>query len=250
MPKILRKQLLLNLLNGSPIGNTKKGYDGELKVLSAFENNLPASSTVIWDPIFIEYKPDFLIIDPELGFLFVEVKNWSPSFIKNFNKNGTILTKSGQKHPLKQTDNYINELNSFLQSFNLNQKDIYRTISSIVIFPNLILEEFSSRSEVLEWTSQQKNNFCKNHYFKDDLNSNLFQKMLSSKKFSRNFKKIFTLEEVNNIISSLGVESVFLSSPKVFEKYNAHMKQPIMFNNKYRIKIKSLLPFYMYWALF
>jgi len=232
MPKILRKELLINLLNDSPYGNTKKGYEGELKVLNALENHLPSSSTVIWDPIFNKYKPDLLVIDPNIGFLIVEVKNWSQSFVMNFNKNGTVLTSDGQKHPLGQTDNYINELNSFLQSSQNYSTDIYRTITSIVIFPDFKKVDFLNRPEVQGWTLTTRESFLKNHFFEDDLNPNLFQKIRNSKKFPDQLLKIFSMEKLEIISSMLGVESLTSPTPKVLEGNTVPKLQFIESNNK------------------
>lgn len=64
---------------------------------------------VIWYDIAVGKKrrhPDFIILHPSRGLLFLEVKDWKPETLKKINKNDvTLLTNNGlitKPHPLEQ----------------------------------------------------------------------------------------------------------------------------------------------------
>ena len=60
---------------------------------------LPENYIVYWEAQFQKgAKPDFIIIAPELGLIFVEVKGWYPSWIRKINHREATI-KSPQQDP-------------------------------------------------------------------------------------------------------------------------------------------------------
>ncbi len=78
---------------------------------------------LIWYDIPIGNKrryPDFIVLHPERGILFLEVKDWKRETIKNISKTDvTLLTHNGlvtRAHPLEQARQYAYEVINRLQS--------------------------------------------------------------------------------------------------------------------------------------
>jgi uncharacterized protein YecT (DUF1311 family) len=204
MARVFRRNDLENAINTAQTVPLKKGLAGELAVLDLLESGLPESCIIIWDPEFLHYKPDILVIDPNLGFLFLEVKNWSLQYIKQFLFNGKSETGHGLKYPLGQTDNYINELQSYVNSMKEKQVDIYRSTSSLVIYTGFTKDEFLNRSEVRNWKQQDIQNYFKKHIFLEDLKTSPYLKLMSSKKFKTNLHTVLSHEELNYLAKSVG----------------------------------------------
>lgn len=255
MARVFRKKELENAINTAQTEALKKGLAGELAVLDLLEINLPESCTIIWDPDFLHYKPDFLIIDPNLGFLFLEVKNWSLPYVKQFLFNGKSETGNGFKYPLGQTDNYINELQSYVNSMKEKKVDIYRSISSIVIYTGFSKDEFLNRSEVQNWKQQDIQNYFKKHLFLEDLKASPYHKLISSKKFNTNLRDLFTFEELNYLAKSVGhtdkdikketgknFEAIILSVDETVPKSNA---KNIKTTKPLKERKTSFFPFYL-----
>lgn len=255
MARVFRKKELENAINTTQTEALKKGLAGELAVLDLLEINLPESCTIIWDPDFLHYKPDFLIIDPNLGFLFLEVKNWSLPYVKQFLFNGKSETGNGFKYPLGQTDNYINELQSYVNSMKEKKVDIYRSISSIVIYTGFSKDEFLNRSEVQNWKQQDIQNYFKKHLFLEDLKASPYHKLISSKKFNTNLRDLFTFEELNYLAKSVGhtdkdikketgknFEAIILSVDETVPKSNA---KNIKTTKSLKERKNSFFPFYL-----
>lgn len=204
MAKIIGRKGLEMAQRSAQTDALKKGLEGEAILLNKLESKLPKNSIVIWDPKFLKFKPDILIIDPDLGFLFIEVKNWSLSFVDRFFNNGKSTTKKGMKHPLGQTDNYISELQSYINTMRDRKLDIYRSTSSVVVYTGFSKGEFEERLEVKKWKKRDLQNYYRKHLFLDDLENDAYSKLHSSKKFNKNLTEDFTIEELNYIAGSLG----------------------------------------------
>lgn len=236
MAKIIGRRALEFALENAQTGALKKGLQGELTLLEVLESKLTASSIVIWDPKFLEFKPDILIIDPNFGFMFVEVKNWSLAFVDCFFSNGKSATKKGIKYPLGQTDNYINELQRYINTLRKDRLDIYRLTSSLVVYTGFSKEEFEKRIEVKSWKEKDFQNYYKKHLFLEDFEEAAFRKLQSSKKFNENVTQYFTIEELKHIADSLGHDNKEFEIKKGqirhFENGFANQK----FKGRYEIK--------------
>ncbi len=85
---------------------------GERRVAQRLESRLPDDCLVWYDiPVGRQYRhPDFVVIDPSLGLIFLEVKDWRLSTLRHVDPQGVILeTEQGvkrEKHPLVQVREY------------------------------------------------------------------------------------------------------------------------------------------------
>ena len=113
---------------GPLTNNELKGLEGERDVLIKLEKYLNDDSVIISDPYLQGHRADILIIDNDLGFIFVEVKNWSRKSLEEVDSNGLFTMKWGQERPLRQTEQYQNQLKQIILSKYTN-KDIHRFIS-------------------------------------------------------------------------------------------------------------------------
>ncbi|MCM3611684.1 NERD domain-containing protein [Planococcus sp. MERTA32b] len=215
MAKVMRLKELETEILTTQTENTKKGLLGELKVLKRLRDNLPNNYTVIWQPTFLEFKPDILVIEPESGFIFLEVKNWDMAKVGKFYLNGKVETQFGIKNPLGQTQNYINELQKHVNSLSVIEKDIYRVTTSMVVYAGFNLEEFLKRAEVACWSIADTRSYLSRHIFIDELNSNVATRLLQSKKFkASDLASVINEQELTDLIQILGAEGAFV------EKFN------------------------------
>lgn len=242
--KVVGRKALEFALETAQTDALKKGLKGELTLLKVLESKLTASSIVIWDPKFLEFKPDILIIDPNLGFVFVEVKNWSLAFVDQFFSNGKSATKKGMKYPLGQTDNYINELQRYINTLRKDQLDIYRLTSSLVVYTGFSKEEFEKRIEVKSWKEEDFQNYYKKHLFLEDFEYAAFRKLQSSKKFNKSVTQDFTIGELRYIADSLGHDDEEFEMKKVQSRYSengvANQKFIRRHENKVTKKVRKL----------
>lgn len=93
---------------------------GEIALFKLLQQKLN-DDVYIWFNIPIKQRfADFIILDPKLGLLILEVKDWQLSQIKEFNPNRVIIeTPTGQKNcdnPLNQARNYALQIVDLLQS--------------------------------------------------------------------------------------------------------------------------------------
>ncbi|MCQ3858591.1 nuclease-related domain-containing DEAD/DEAH box helicase [Klebsiella quasipneumoniae] len=85
---------------------------GEKRLARIFESNLSSDCTCWYDIPTGEKQthPDFIILDPQRGLLFIEVKDWYISKIKSANKTHVIYeTSNGDislTHPIEQVRQY------------------------------------------------------------------------------------------------------------------------------------------------
>jgi outer membrane protein assembly factor BamE (lipoprotein component of BamABCDE complex) len=229
MAIILRESSLKLALENTSNQNELKGLEGEQKVLYEIGGVLSNTSTIIWNPNLLNYESDLLIIDENLGFIFVEVKHWSSQFIRRFHQNGTIETISGPMHPLKQTENYRSELKNYVDSFISRKVDVHQIISSIVVFPNLTSKEFNQRSEVRDWTTEAQYEFTKRHIFADELNGLLDFRLQRSRKFTEQISTVLNNKELQEVINSLSLEvlkEIKVESPIIEENQNIIPEYP------------------------
>lgn len=243
MAKVLGKKALENAVDTAQTEALKKGLNGELAVIEVLGSTLPESCIVIWDPNFLRYKPDILIIDPDLGFIFLEVKNWSLPYVKKFLVNGKSETIHGLKYPLGQIDNYINELQNYINSMKKTQLDIYRSTSALIIYTGFSKEEFLNRGEMKNWKERDFQNYFSKHLFLEDLKIAPYSKLKSSKKFNTYLIPNFTIEELNYLAHTLAhtdnlekeSQSINIEASKVLQK------EPLTIEVKNSLSKKTIL---------
>jgi hypothetical protein len=94
---------------------------GEKRVAEALKKLLEDDYLVWYDiPVCKQRRyPDFIILHPSRGLLFLEVKDWKPETLKQLTpKNATLLTTRGQVtevHPLEQVRQYAYQVLSLLE---------------------------------------------------------------------------------------------------------------------------------------
>ncbi|PID23620.1 YARHG domain-containing protein [Sporosarcina sp. P7] len=206
------ERMILNETNT----NAKKGLLGEKDILLMLQEQLPSHTHVIHNPILIHYEADILVIDENIGFMFLEVKTWNERFIERFFPNGNILTKSGLQNPRKQAENYRSELKSTLSSHLSNsiKQDPHQLISSSVLFNGISKEQFLRRAEVLEWEEEWKNKFLAKHFFYAGESSGFYRWMMKSRKFNRSrVSDYFSGESFDRLIDILVLDNEMKKSP-------------------------------------
>jgi hypothetical protein len=92
---------------------------GEKAVFNALQD-LPAEVLCYYEPVIKRRYPDFIIIDPEIGVLVIEVKGWRVGWIEEASDATVRLRQAGQvredNHPLRQARKYQDRLMSLCQS--------------------------------------------------------------------------------------------------------------------------------------
>ncbi|MRT03055.1 DEAD/DEAH box helicase [Ewingella americana] len=132
---------------------------GERRVAQRLESHLDDNCLAWYDiPVGRQYRhPDFVIIDPSLGLIFLEVKDWKLSTLRHADPQTIILeTEHGQKqerNPLVQVREYACATAEMLsQDPGLQQKDgLYRGKLNIawaygVVFTNITRQQLTSLS--------------------------------------------------------------------------------------------------------
>lgn len=119
---------------------------GERLVFEMFNDTLPAGWEIYVQPHLNGLRPDFVLLNPEVGIGVFEVKDWDLSAMRYFTKqdhhNRPILMaeKEGRQFSL-QSQNPVTKVESYKRSvFNLycpriSQKNSYAAITAGVIFP-------------------------------------------------------------------------------------------------------------------
>ncbi|ARF18029.1 YARHG domain-containing protein [Sporosarcina ureae] len=187
MGKVYGMKHLDRLIESATSAVVKKGFEGEKEILLMLEAQLPSHAFIIHNPTLLHYEADILVIEETVGFMFLEVKTWSEHYIERFYPNGSIQTIKGMQKPLKQAENYRDELKKILSSDRgvLTTQDPHQLISSVVVFNGITKEQFLHRQEVLDWEEELKNTFLTKHYFYTEGSSGFYSWMLNAKKFTR-----------------------------------------------------------------
>lgn len=132
---------------------------GERRVAQRLESHLGDDCLVWYDiPVGRQYRhPDFVIIDPSLGLIFLEVKDWRLSTLRHADPQTVILeTEQGQKqerNPLVQVREYACATADMLsQDPSLQQKSgLYRGKLNVawaygVVFTNITRQQLTALS--------------------------------------------------------------------------------------------------------
>jgi len=136
----------------------KKMTAGERRVALRLESYLSDDCLVWYDvPVGRNHRhPDFIIIDPSQGLIFLEVKDWKLSTLRQVNPEHVILeTESGTKceiNPIEQVTRYSRDIINLLsQDPKLQQSGDYQGKLKIawaygVIFTNITRKQLESLS--------------------------------------------------------------------------------------------------------
>ena len=206
MGKVYGMEHLDRLINSATSTIVKKGLVGEKEILLMLEAHLPSHANIIHNPTLLHYEADILVIEETIGFMFVEVKTWGEHYIERFYPNGSIQTIKGMQKPLKQAENYRDELKEILSSDrgDVTTQDPHQLISSVVVFNGISKEQFLHRQEVLDWEEELKNTFLTKHYFYAGESSGFYSWMLDSKKFTRGrVSNYFSRESLDRLVKVL-----------------------------------------------
>jgi hypothetical protein len=100
--------------------NNLEATAGETALFKLLQHKLN-DDVYVWFNIPIKQRfADFIVLDPKLGLLILEVKDWQLSQIKEINPNRVIIeTSTGEKYcenPLSQARNYAFQMVDLLQS--------------------------------------------------------------------------------------------------------------------------------------
>jgi len=184
--------------------NTKKGLIGEKEVVEALGMQLPYNAYIIHDPVLLNYEADILVIEEKLGFLFIEVKTWNQHFVKQFYPNGKVLIKGKIQSPLKQAENYREELKLILGSMGIAETDLHQLISSVVVYNSIDKDTFLNRPDVNGWSPELKDKYFQKHFFYTGKEKNLYSWLSASKKFSsENISQYFSKSKLDEILCTL-----------------------------------------------
>ncbi len=184
--------------------NTKKGLIGEKQILLMLEKQLPTNAHIIHDPALLHFEADILVIEEKLGFIFIEVKTWSEQFVEHFHPNGKVSVKAGEHYPLKQAENYREELKHILDSMVENKKGVHKLITSVVVFNTFAIGTFLNRPEVKLWSADMKDIYFKMHYFYSEQPVDFYKWLLKSRKFPEvKVSYCFSEEKLCQIIKTL-----------------------------------------------
>lgn len=206
MGKVYGMKHVDRLIESATSAVVKKGLEGEKEILLMLEAHLPSHAFIIHNPTLLQYEADILVIEETIGFMFLEVKTWSEHYIERFYPNGSIRTIKGMQKPLKQAENYRDELKKILSSDrgDVSTQDPHQLISSVVVFNGISKEQFLRRQEVLDWEEELKNTFFTKHYFYAEESSGFHSWMLDAKKFTRSsVSNYFSKESFERLIEVL-----------------------------------------------
>ncbi|ARF14913.1 YARHG domain-containing protein [Sporosarcina ureae] len=206
MGKVYGMKHLDRLIESATSAVVKKGLEGEKEILLMLEAHLPRHVFIIHNPTLLQYEADILVMEETIGFMFLEVKTWSENYIERFYPNGSIQTIKGMQKPLKQAENYRDELKKILSSDrgDVATQDPHQLISSVVVFNGISKEQFLHRQEVLDWEEELKNTFLTKHYFYAEESRGFYSWMLDAKKFTRSsVSNYFSKESFDRLIEVL-----------------------------------------------
>jgi thymidine kinase len=143
--------------------------EGELRVFEFFDRYLPKEWEIYIQPHLNGLRPDFVLLNPNVGIAVFEVKNWNLEAMKRWsepNANGTPIlfgSKDGKifnlekDNPITKIDQYRKEIKN-LYCPRVNQRNASAIITAGVIFPSAdednaqrLLRPFRESKNMIEW---------------------------------------------------------------------------------------------------
>ncbi len=185
---------------------------GEKRVARQLETLLE-DDYLVWYDIPVGSKrryPDFIILHPIRGLLFLEVKDWKPTTLRNITKTDvTLLTDKGmvtKAHPLEQARQYTYSVVNLLshdallcQTSGKYKGNLAMPYGWGVIFTNITRDQMKS-----SLSDEQRELVLPDHLicYKDDISGNIdaeaFQEKLWNM-FHHPFEAVLTLPQINRI---------------------------------------------------
>jgi len=233
MAIIIGKELLEEKLLFCKSENDMKGILGEISAIEHLDILFDNDSFIICNPALVKYEADILLINPRLGFFFIEVKNWSIGFIEKVHANGIFTTRAKnnrRQNPIKQAENYRDELKNLLRTEVLINNDLHKKISMVVLFTNIHKGNFINRRDVSAWDESTKKTYFEKHYFIEDLNTSLIDRLHFSNKFRSSINENLDLLTISEIQESVD----FLSPVIVINRFDTGEES----NTKYSQKLE------------
>lgn len=178
--------------------------NGEKRVAQRLETNLSEDCLIWYDlPVGKKYRhPDFVIIDPSLGLIFLEVKDWRLSTISHADpQTVTINTNQGEKqvsNPLAQVREYACATTDMLSRDPLlQQKGRYQGKLNIawaygVVFTNITRQQLNSLSsdDAVEAIFPQSLTICQDE-MTESIKASVFRDKISAL-FTTGFRPAIT----------------------------------------------------------
>lgn len=211
MAKFIGRDMLHDHLDqvSSRTNNELKGLRGEIEVGDLLANHLPEDTYVIAQPVIGKYEPDFLVISPRYGFRLIEVKNWKLNYINNIQSNGAFSIADRMNNPLQQVRKHADDLKGYLLS-NHNLGESHKLIGYVNIqygFNRRDIQKF-----VKGWNRNNAEDFFTFHLFKDELNSDLDERLAKANKFRTN---AIPKSRIEDIVRNIRVSNKTLSEDEI-----------------------------------
>ncbi|WP_226036137.1 nuclease-related domain-containing protein [Aquibacillus saliphilus] len=212
MGKFIGRDRLLDHIDqvSSRTNNELKGLKGEIEVGDLLANHLPGDTYIIAQPVIGKYEPDFLVISPRYGFRLIEVKNWNLNYIKSIQSNGSFSVVDKLNNPLQQVRKHADDLKGYLLSNHKYLGDPHKLIGYVNIqygFNRIDMQKF-----VENWDKNNADDFFTFHMFKDELNSQLDERLARASKFRTN---AIPKNKIEDIIRNIRVSNEMLSEDEI-----------------------------------
>ncbi len=215
-----------------------KDHISEIEVYSFLEYILPHNYYVFGNIRVSNHKSDFIIIEPNLGLLVLEVKSWPLNYIIDTDVNNYYLIDGKIKlNPLEQAEKYATYISNILQKektlcqvdekYKGNLKFCY---SYGVVFTNITKSEFLN-SKFRESINQQSILFI------DEIEDIKHSKDIN--KLEEKFKNMF-IPEKSFKFDPLSEEDMELIRQVLYKKSNISYQEPDMDNTQEMVPINPI----------
>lgn len=119
--------------------------DGEKKVLNFLEEHLPDKWEIYIQPHLNGHKPDFIVLNPEIGIGIIEVKDWNLNFsrFEYFERHGELWAVNKRTEKKHRRDNPVIKIRSYKKAVmnlycpGLLAKEGYGIIGCSLVFPSI-----------------------------------------------------------------------------------------------------------------
>jgi hypothetical protein len=138
------------------IPNGSKFTPGEEKIFNKIKrlySSTAYQAFLYLKPRIRNLEPDFILIDPYKGVSIIEVKDWNFDYISNINKlKVNLITNKIDTNPAFKANQYFNLSKGLFESdirlLDNNANPCYN-LFSIVVLPNITLEQYTKINDVL-----------------------------------------------------------------------------------------------------
>tara|TARA_B100001121_G_scaffold201744_1_gene176431 strand:+ start:757 stop:2565 length:1809 start_codon:yes stop_codon:yes gene_type:complete len=190
--------------------------EGEEKVFHLFNNNLDKNWEIYTQPFFNGKRPDFILLNPNVGIIIVEVKDWELNTLKD--------QQSHNKHNVPV--NYLRNLKENIFDMycpTLAQKGLnaFAAIETVLFYPKIIEDDLKN---IYSKIAEEPRAYI---FSKDDLDSNNLDKLKTHQYKS---SKLMAIEDADYLRSWL-VEPEHSIEQRTTIKFDRHQKELIEAQN-------------------